>query len=69
MFSIRVAGNISGSKSLGSIEYAVAVAGVKLLLVLGAYSLWRCDFLGQIVGGQNGCDGGNWVQASAQNRG
>jgi len=35
VFSIRVAGNISGSKSLGSIEYAVAVAGVKLLLVLG----------------------------------
>ena len=35
VFSIRVAGNVSGSKSLGSIEYAVAVAGVKLLLVLG----------------------------------
>lgn len=35
VFSVRVAGNISGSKSLGSIEYAVAVAGVKLLLVLG----------------------------------
>tara|TARA_R110002049_G_scaffold27321_2_gene94355 strand:+ start:626141 stop:628366 length:2226 start_codon:yes stop_codon:yes gene_type:complete len=35
IFSVRVAGNIIGSKSLGSIEYAVGVAGVKLVLVLG----------------------------------
>ena len=35
IFSVRVAGNVIGSKSLGSIEYAVGVAGVKLVLVLG----------------------------------
>ncbi len=35
IFSIRVAGNVIGSKSLGSIEYGVGVAGVKLVLVLG----------------------------------
>ncbi len=35
IFSVRVAGNVIGSKSLGSIEYGVAVAGVKLVLVVG----------------------------------
>lgn len=35
VFSVRVAGNVIGSKSLGSIEYGVAVAGAKLVLVLG----------------------------------
>ncbi|MCA9231323.1 MAG: bifunctional SulP family inorganic anion transporter/carbonic anhydrase [Planctomycetales bacterium] len=35
IFSVRVAGNVIGSKSLGSIEYAVSAAGVKLVLVLG----------------------------------
>ena len=35
IFSVRVAGNVIGNKSLGSIEYGVAVAGVKLVLVLG----------------------------------
>ena len=35
IFSVRVAGNVIGSKSLGSLEYAVCVAGVKLVLVLG----------------------------------
>ncbi len=35
IFSVRVAGNVIGTKSLGSIEYAVAVAGVKLVLVMG----------------------------------
>jgi carbonic anhydrase/SulP family sulfate permease len=35
IFSVRVAGNVIGSKSLGSIEYGVGVAGVKLVLVLG----------------------------------
>lgn len=54
IFSVRVAGNIVGTKSLGSIEYAVAVAGVKLVLVLGHT---RCgavtasvDFLGSETG-------------------
>ncbi|MEM9586679.1 MAG: SulP family inorganic anion transporter, partial [Planctomycetota bacterium] len=35
IFSVRVAGNIVGQKSLGSIEYGVTVSGVKLVLVLG----------------------------------
>ncbi len=35
IFSVRVAGNVIGSKSLGSIEYGVGVSGVKLVLVLG----------------------------------
>lgn len=35
IFSVRVAGNVIGTKSLGSVEYGVAVAGVKLVLVLG----------------------------------
>ena len=35
IFSVRVAGNVIGTKSLGSIEYGVAIAGVKLILVMG----------------------------------
>ncbi|QDU82044.1 C4-dicarboxylic acid transporter DauA [Polystyrenella longa] len=35
IFSVRVAGNIVGTKTLGSMEYAVKVAGVKLVMVLG----------------------------------
>ena len=35
VFSVRVAGNITSRKVLGSIEYACAVAGAKLILVLG----------------------------------
>ncbi|QDT04686.1 Carbonic anhydrase [Rubripirellula lacrimiformis] len=35
IFSVRVAGNVVGTKSLGSLEYAVGVAGVKLVMVLG----------------------------------
>ncbi|MFT3885610.1 MAG: carbonic anhydrase [Flavobacteriales bacterium] len=35
IFSIRIAGNFASNNILGSIEYAVAVAGVKLVLVLG----------------------------------
>jgi carbonic anhydrase/SulP family sulfate permease len=35
IFSVRVAGNVIGEKTLGSIEYGVGVAGVKLVLVLG----------------------------------
>jgi carbonic anhydrase len=34
-FSVRVAGNVIGTKSLGSIEYGVLVAGAKLVLVMG----------------------------------
>ncbi|MCG6158487.1 sulfate transporter [Rubinisphaera sp. ICM_H10] len=35
VFSTRVAGNIIGTKSLASLEYAVCVANVKLVVVLG----------------------------------
>ncbi len=35
IFSIRIAGNISSPKVLGSIEYGTAVAGAKLVLVIG----------------------------------
>ena len=35
IFSVRVAGNVIGTKSLGSLEYAVGVSGVKLVIVLG----------------------------------
>lgn len=35
IFSVRVAGNVIGTKSLASIEYGVAVAGVKLVVVVG----------------------------------
>ena len=35
VFSIRIAGNIVNSDSLGSLEYACKVAGSKLIVVLG----------------------------------
>jgi carbonic anhydrase len=35
IFSVRVAGNVATSEVLGSIEYATAVAGAKLVVVLG----------------------------------
>jgi len=35
IFVVRVAGNVVGTKALGSLEYAAAVAGVKLVMVLG----------------------------------
>ncbi len=35
IFSVRVAGNIVGTKTLGSLEYGVGVSGVKLVVVLG----------------------------------
>ncbi len=35
IFSVRVAGNVVGSKGLASIEYGVGVSGVKLVLVMG----------------------------------
>ncbi|MDA8745126.1 SulP family inorganic anion transporter [Rubripirellula amarantea] len=35
IFSVRVAGNVIGTKSLGSLEYAVGVSGVKTVVVLG----------------------------------
>ena len=35
IFSVRIAGNITSRKVLASVEYGCAVAGAKLLLVLG----------------------------------
>ncbi|WP_406695017.1 SulP family inorganic anion transporter [Singulisphaera sp. Ch08] len=35
IFSVRIAGNITSRKVMGSIEYGCAVAGAKLILVLG----------------------------------
>ena len=35
IFSVRIAGNISSRKVLGSMEYGCAVAGAKLILVMG----------------------------------
>ncbi|EFB40970.1 MULTISPECIES: bifunctional SulP family inorganic anion transporter/carbonic anhydrase [Parachlamydia] len=35
IFSVRIAGNVASPKVLGSIEYSCAVAGAKLILVMG----------------------------------
>jgi len=35
LFSVRVAGNVASEEALGSMEYGCAMAGAKLLLVLG----------------------------------
>jgi carbonic anhydrase/SulP family sulfate permease len=35
IFSVRVAGNVVGTKSLASVEFGVAATGLKLVLVLG----------------------------------
>ncbi len=35
VFSVRLAGNVTSRKALGSIEYACAVAGAKLVVVIG----------------------------------
>ena len=61
IFSIRVAGNVIGSKSLASIEYAVGVAGVKLVVVLGHMRCGAVTSSVQLIGGnhdveqQTGC--------------
>ncbi|WP_417388979.1 bifunctional SulP family inorganic anion transporter/carbonic anhydrase [Gimesia sp.] len=59
IFSVRVAGNVIGNKSLGSIEYGVAVVGVKLVLVLGHT---RCGAVTSTV--QLMCDHNNASQAT-----
>lgn len=46
IFSIRIAGNISGQKVLASAEYGCAVAGAKLILVMGHT---RCSAVGTAV--------------------
>jgi carbonic anhydrase/SulP family sulfate permease len=46
IFSIRIAGNVSGAKVLGGIEYATAAVGAKLVLVMGHT---RCGAVGGAV--------------------
>lgn len=46
IFSIRIAGNVTSPKVLGSAEYACAVVGSKLILVLGHT---RCGAVGAAV--------------------
>lgn len=62
IFSIRIAGNISSRRILGSAEYGCAVAGAKLILVMGHT---RCGAVGtavnllgsdQTVGDATGCE-------------
>ncbi|MFH1302558.1 MAG: SulP family inorganic anion transporter [Planctomycetota bacterium] len=59
VLSVRVAGNVIGNKSLGSIEYGVIVAGVKLVLVLGHT---RCGAVTSTV--QLICDHNDTMQAT-----
>lgn len=59
VLSVRVAGNVIGNKSLGSIEYGVAVAGVKLVLVLGHT---RCGAVSSAV--EMMCDHHDTTQAT-----
>ena len=46
IFSVRIAGNVTSRKVLGSIEYGCAVAGAKVVLVLGHT---RCGAVGAAV--------------------
>ncbi|HYD47337.1 MAG TPA: SulP family inorganic anion transporter [Terriglobales bacterium] len=46
IFSVRIAGNVVSRKILGSVEYASAVAGAKLILVVGHT---RCGAVGAAV--------------------
>jgi carbonic anhydrase len=52
IFTVRVAGNIANTASLGSIEYAVAHLGVNLIVVLGHESCGAVT--AAINGGDNG---------------
>lgn len=52
IFTVRVAGNIANTASLGSIEYAVANLGVNLIVVLGHESCGAVT--AAIGGGDNG---------------
>lgn len=55
IFSIRIAGNIVGRKVMGSLEYSCAVAGAKLVLVMGHT---RCGAVTAAVGHASGVDTG-----------
>jgi carbonic anhydrase len=57
MFSIRIAGNVTSNKVLGSLEYACVVAGAKVILVMGHT---RCGAVGAAV--KQTCSGNNVAQ-------
>lgn len=59
IFSIRMAGNVTSSKVLGSMEYGCAVAGAKLILVMGHT---RCGAVTAAV--DLACTGANAEQAT-----
>ena len=52
LFTVRVAGNVANSSSIGSIEYAVAHCGTKVIVVLGHQSC------GAVTAAVNGGDNG-----------
>lgn len=51
LFVLRVAGNISNASTVGSIEYAVAHLGTKLIVVMGHES---CGAVGAAIAGNPG---------------
>jgi carbonic anhydrase len=59
IFSVRVAGNVTSPKILGSMEYGCAVAGAKLILVLGHT---QCGAVNAAV--SLACTAGNTEQAT-----
>lgn len=62
IFSVRIAGNVARAKVLASLEYSCAVAGAKLILVMGHTSCGAVrstvDFLshGRTAKEETGCD-------------
>ncbi|MCC9642827.1 sulfate transporter [Rhodopirellula sp. JC740] len=62
IFSVRVAGNVVGTKSLGSLEYAVGVAGVKLVAVLGHTRCGAVTSSVQLVAANQGAESATGCQ-------
>lgn len=52
LFTVRVAGNVANSSSIGSIEYAVAHCGTKVIVVMGHESCGAVT--AAVAGGDNG---------------
>ena len=50
IFSVRIAGNIARSKVLGSLEYGCAVAGARLILVMGHTSCGAVNTAVELMG-------------------
>jgi len=55
LFVVRVAGNVANTESIGSIEYAVAHCGSKLIVVMGHESC------GAVTAAVNGGDNGHHI--------